>query len=484
VTLEAVLTFVGILIAVLAIARPVQRRSLFLFVPIWSLVAAILISMGLIICRDAPLGVSPPFGWPLPILLYGLTIGAFVIPVMAALWSGLCWYRGELTGSKIEHVEKVFQAALREREFDEVERIVRNNRARLELLPPSAASVLFSPAMVAALVDSRSFIHLELLANTKFLRSLENRFDVVDVVVRKLLWADASPLRSAVVSRYGGQEHLEYPKSERTLIEKAFQNPEWYSLTRADYPLTISALEALRKGEIVAEYNSNGWDYAAPQGISARSRCPIYLAVKTHVLAIEGALEKGVEKDFYVSDLWDVFRAVQGRSNFDESVWLSVESQREYPTPYAYLLYQISSDFEHLSAKALQRATSRDTPQRAEAPGRIAVDLARIWSCCIASIADSQDQVSPAFRKDLIRQYLLFVLALRYQPSEVYVGPVEHDIAGLDVWCDLFLKEMRNRIVSVGSIKRQMVREAFVSLDQGKWFVGQGYSWLEQQLFE
>jgi uncharacterized membrane protein len=64
VTLEALLTFFGILIAILAIARPVQRASLKLFVRVWLwvLVGAILLSVALLVCRDAPLGWKPLFG--------------------------------------------------------------------------------------------------------------------------------------------------------------------------------------------------------------------------------------------------------------------------------------------------------------------------------------------------------------------------------------------------------------------------------------
>ena len=65
-TLEALLTYFSILLAVMAIARPVQRHSLTLFVPVWLLVVAVLLSLIFIVCRDAPFGVRPPFGWPQP----------------------------------------------------------------------------------------------------------------------------------------------------------------------------------------------------------------------------------------------------------------------------------------------------------------------------------------------------------------------------------------------------------------------------------
>jgi hypothetical protein len=82
VTFEALLTFFGILVAILAIARPVQRASIKLFVStwLWVLVGAILLCVALIVCRDAPLGWRPIFGWSLSGVMFGLTFGAFAFP--------------------------------------------------------------------------------------------------------------------------------------------------------------------------------------------------------------------------------------------------------------------------------------------------------------------------------------------------------------------------------------------------------------------
>lgn len=220
-TLEALLTFAGILVGVLAIARPVQRHSLYLFGSMWRLSAAILVSFFLIFCRDAPFGMSPPFGWPLPTVLFGLTVGAFLIPVLAAVWSWASWHQAKLTDKKFRHIENLFQAALREREFDEVERIVRKNLENLNRLPGRAASVLFDKAMVSALVDSHSLVHLELLSNMMFLKTVG--FAEIDAVVRVLLRSGVSPLRSAVVKRYGGLEHLKHTDTEQELMAKTFE---------------------------------------------------------------------------------------------------------------------------------------------------------------------------------------------------------------------------------------------------------------------
>ena len=40
----------------------------------------------------------------------------------------------------------------------------------------------------------------------------------MEVAARELLWSDVSPLQSAVVSHYGGLEHLTYSDSERVLV--------------------------------------------------------------------------------------------------------------------------------------------------------------------------------------------------------------------------------------------------------------------------
>ena len=481
-TLDTLFTICGILIAGLTIMRPVQRHSIVLFVPIRWMVFALIACFVLIVCRDAPFGVEPPFGWSLQKVVFFITIGAFLIPVGAAVWAWVCWHRAKLTDEKLTRVEQIFRASLREKEFDEVERILSKNKQELHRLPVRVASVLFDSAMVAALVDARSLIHLELLSDMPFLESLENRFAAVDVVVRKLLRSEVSPLRSAVVKTYGGLENTPYPEEDEQLIEKTFQKPAWYVKANAHYPLVISAVEELRSGKLDSEYNDIGRDYEASQGISRRSRCPVYLAVKTEVLAIEAAIEERSEDDFYVSDLSDVFRAILERSKYDKVVWESDVVNWEFPTPYAYLLYEIGSDFRDLSAKAVQAATSkRNGPRLVQRPGRIAHDLARIWSSCVWSIADLPTGVSDRFRNEAIENYVVFILQLGWAPSEIYYGPVD-TTKGLEAWRDMFLNELNHSFAGFAD-RQWALRGAVRSLDRGKGYVMDGYDWLCTELF-
>jgi hypothetical protein len=105
------------------------------------------------------------------------------------------------------------------------------------------------------------------------------------------------------------------------------------------------------------------------------------------------------------------------------------------------------------------------------------------WSYCVWRIAASQDQVSPEFRNGVIREYMLFVLALGWQPSEIYLGPGAEAVEGLDVWRDLFLSQLKTRFGGGNSTERQVLRDALESLDRGKRHVYEGYDWLEEELF-
>ena len=274
-TLAALLTVLSITWAVLSSARPVGRRSLALLVPKWRMFAAIVLSFLCIVIRDAPFGVKPIFALRLDLAQFGLTIGSFLVPVVVALWCWGTWHKAKLTRKNIPRLEGVIKAALREKEFDEIERILAKNETTLSGLPANVEAALFTPKLVNALVESDSMVHLELLSNMQLMTSLADRFGAVDTVVRSLLHAPVSPLRSAVVSRYGGAENLKYTDAQRELMEKTFLRPEWYLETRADYPLVISAIEELDSGKWDTEYNNVGRSYAARQGISTRSRCPI-----------------------------------------------------------------------------------------------------------------------------------------------------------------------------------------------------------------
>ena len=81
--LEGLLTYFGLLAAAVAIMGPVQRRALLLFVPKWLMPICIFVALLFLVIRDTLLGIRPPFGWRLEMVTYLLTLGAFVLPVVA-----------------------------------------------------------------------------------------------------------------------------------------------------------------------------------------------------------------------------------------------------------------------------------------------------------------------------------------------------------------------------------------------------------------
>lgn len=315
-SLEGLLTYFGLLAAALAIMGPVQRRALSLFVPRWLIPISIVAALAFLVLRDTPLGIPPPLGWRLDLVTYLLTLGAFLLPVSAAIIAWLLWFGGKLSNRNLPQLEAFLRTALREGKFDEVDRVLSRNHDRLTRIPSGAATVLFNRRFVHQMVSSQSFVHLELLAQRPFLESLQNRLQAVETVVREILMAGVSPLQSAVVEKYGGIEHLQYTDSERALIAATFENPHWYHDTNAHYPLIISAINRIESGELDAVYNQPDENYVATQGVSKRSTCALYLAIKTEVIAISSAVDGSVEEDFYISDLWQILMKIYSHSKY------------------------------------------------------------------------------------------------------------------------------------------------------------------------
>ena len=376
--LEGLLTYFGLLAAALAIMGPVHRRALALFVPKWLLPISTLAALFFLILRDTPLGIRPPFGWRLDLVTYLLTLGAFVLPMSAAIIAWLLWFGAKLSNRTLPQLEPFLQTALREGEFDEVDRVLRKNHDGLANISPGPATVLFNPRLVHQMVSSQSFIHLQLLAQRPFLEALENRLQAVETVVREILMAGASPIQSAVVERYGGIEHLQYTDSDRALMAATFENPQWYHDANAHYPLIITAINTIEGGELDTLYNRPDENYVATQGVSKRATCPLYLAIKAEVIAIGSAIDEGVEEDFYISDLWQILEKIHNHTKYDPS--LSVGLWPVPYTPYSYLINEITSDFESLTEKAIKISVARNKGSLQDsAPSMIGKTLVGMW---------------------------------------------------------------------------------------------------------
>ena len=123
-SLEGLLTLIGIIIAVYALAQPVQRRSIPLLVPMWLVPLSIVISAGLLIWRYAVLVLCFEF-YPWSDL--ASMVGAFLFPITGVLVAYFYWRRAKLKKQKDTKFQRFILASYYEDKFDELMRIVEKN---------------------------------------------------------------------------------------------------------------------------------------------------------------------------------------------------------------------------------------------------------------------------------------------------------------------------------------------------------------------
>lgn len=472
-SLDGFLAFVGILIAIYGLADPIQRVSLRVFVPwkrLWLFLALSLVPIVISIAVEGKL-LSHVGPWT----LFTLRLVSFVLPLVATGISWWFWDQAQLTHKENDGVKKMLQTSLREGRFDEAERVLSKNRTWFRSLDDSHRTVrglVFDPKLIGSMFRSRSFLHLDLLSDVDHLNSLgDNRYALLFPMVRELLTAEASPLRSVVLKQCGGVEshYLLCADTEEKVINQTFLNPDWYHLAEGHYPILRVVLERLKSGEWDVLYNSIDCNYAATQGVSSRSRCPIFLGMKTHVLAVLSAIKNGNDRNYYITDLLDIFRKILGRCRYDEAIWTN--SNSTHPTPYTYLLHQIIDDLKELSCEAIKTVRPG---------GAIASQIALSWRYCVHEIVKSENKVGKTFQDDAIQGYLLFILQLGWNPHEAGVCLQYQPSPTTDLWRDLFSDELKSPVL-IDPEEQATLKAAFHTLDLGKRYVREGRNWLMEQ---
>jgi hypothetical protein len=462
-TLEGLLSFFTILVAIMALVDPVQRLSLSFIAPWRWLFGAAAVSAVLLLVRDALRvgGLGEATDGTLSSL-------SFVIPAAAGFVCIRTWQRAKLPREPDRALHAVYQlvrAALLEDRFTEVERVLRANQVRLRKLTDEHTVLLFDPRLVSAFLASGSSFHLELLADLAYVESLPNQFATVHGVVRALLVGEMSPLRSVIVETTSAQERYHATAGETALVDQTFGNPKWYLRSLAYYALTVAAVQEVDSGDRDVAYNGPLGLYGATQGRSTRARCPIFLSEKTIVFALNRAIALNVPDDCYVIDLFDLYRNILAHSDYRSSVW--DRPFAESPTPFAYLLTEITNDLRKLALNSIQGTTGESDPE----PGHIDREIALTWSFCVWSIADPQTRVSQAFRMERIKDYLRFVFELGWQTAP----------RRLDRWRDLFADELSGRLKGTGE-SRESVLSALDQFEPGKDHIQLGRGWLRSRL--
>ena len=456
------------MVAIYALAPPVQRQSVPLFASIQLVALSILISAGLLIWRSAVATFYIEFH---PWSDFASQIGAFVIPVLGLIVAYFSWRRANLTTKKDKKFRKFIQTCIKENRFDEPLRILAKNEESIaNVLERETLDLIFERPFIESTVNGRNWIHLKLLSNKELIKKLTDIDAATNNLMRVLLNAETSPMHSAIVADYGGSEYLRPTKEEGKLIEKTLQNPEWYMSVRADYPLIISAYETVASGELDEQYNQKGDLYTARQGESTRLRCPIYLALKTHVLMLKKAIEIEGEEDYYVSDLWDLFKTICEHSKYNPDVWEDRDVNWEYPTPFAYLMKEIMLDLRNLCRER------EILKQRIQPQGRIGTDLIRTWATCVSNLGCSRDKVSDKFKFELVRYYLIFTLE-RKEEYENFEGESKQNS---EKWCDLLVEEL-NRYSRGNRHLREVLFQSMNGLDLGRHYTDYE-DWLRKEL--
>jgi len=455
-------------VAVYALAQPIQRRSVPLFAPMWFVLFTIVISAGFLIWHYIVPALCYKF---LPWSDIGSVVGAFFFPIMGVLTAYAFWYRAKLTKRKDKKFQRFIYASYYEDKYDELMRILEKNEKSLhKVLEPETLDLLFERKFVKHMVDAHKWIHLRLFSNKELVEKLPNRFRVTDNIIREFIDAKNTPLHSAIVKDYGGSEYLRPTKEEWDLIEKTLQNPEWYMSVRIDYALTVLACcEVIVSKNLDPSYNKNDEWYIAHQGESTRLRCPVYLAIKTHVIMLKKAIEIEGEEDYYTSDLWNIFQSVCEHSKYDKDVWENIDANSEYPTPFAYLMKEILSDLEFLC---------NDSYKQGNRPlGRIGDNLIRTWATCVANLGHSKNKVSNKFKHDCIGYYLSYTLKM----MEAFEGAEGERKVNIKQWRDLLVEELK-RYRSGDDRLGETLFQSMNELDMGKRYISDYHEWLRGEL--
>ncbi len=472
-TLQGLLTFLGLLLASYSAIRQPYRDLVRVFIsPIWVLswiTPALLALLWPHLMRVAGQDVCPDtaallesVGFLLPIGCLGHCVAAFT--------------RSRLTKRRAPLLKQAWRSARSEGAFEGIRWVIERNLSRLaSVTGPDVAEALFDPTFVERTIGARSWLHLEMLASEELVALLPDRYAASDAVIRAILAARGTVVHRWVAKTHGGQDRVTLTNAEQSVLAGTFESPAWYMKVGAYYPLAMYPIERLSSAEYDQEYNGSAEFYGLGQGTARRSYCPVWVATKVMVLAISRAIAEREMRDMYVSTLWDIFRAVADRSR--KSAFVAQAGRRsEHPTPYAYLMNDICRDLNELCREACrtgmgpdgQGADPKDAPQFSI--------VAQIWAGCLGYLAARPDASTQAFRSELLIHYLNFMLQVGFWPRDALISDEPVDATIRQRYRDVLARELIQAIGGDQEGKR-LVLDAAGRLDPCKTWVREGQDW-------
>ncbi len=460
-SIDSLLTLIGIFVALFALARPVQQKTIFVFSNSFLLLFSLVLSLLCFVFLDFVVAYHICIS---PISSFWVRLIPLIIGIIVIIKLYLSWKRAKLSIKRDKKFRAFINACLLENEFSELSRIVEKNegvlidRVHLDTLP-----LLFDRSFLSNQLSIRSHLHIRLLSDDLILEALANYLGIIDLLAREMLYTNNSLIQLAVSKEYGGEEHLLPNKAERLIIEKTIQSPNWYMKTRFDYPLIISVSEKILSGEYDLTYNRYNELYVATQGRSLRINCPIYLTLKTHILMLEAAIDQDSEGDFYVSDLFDLIRMICDHSKYDKDSWKEYDDTKSKPTTFAYLMAEINSDIAYLFNKILLKYPTRDEL------GDVGLQLSFIWPFCVLYVAESKDKVSDGYKRAIIRRYYESILELRSHNTH---------------WGDKLIEDMKDKLRLSNANYIILFMDVIRELDLGKGYIFNNKAWLVSEIEE
>jgi len=474
-SLEGLLAISGIVLAVYAIAQPVQRRSISLFVPGCLIPCSLLLSAIVLFWGKGAL----IFGYQLlPWSDLASTLFAFLMPVSATLWAIYCWWEAKLSKGKDMQFRQFILTCLCEGKFDELVRILDRNLLRLtEACNPETIGLLFEDRFIQTMHRAQTWIHLKLLTNNTLLDLLPSRHYAVGRTLRDLLIIGNSPLRTSALLGEGGDETLHCTDEEELLINSTFRNPQWYHRCRAGYPLPIAACEKIDSGSLDTPYNNPDRRYTTWQGVSTRTNCPVFLAEKTIAHALSISLDKGStsREDTHcdATDLWDLLRTMHEHSRYSPETWDEPFGYGDYPTPFGFLFGEILSDYEHICDDIWRQCSFGEEPPPDELEP--AIDM---WAFSVIFLAaKGEGSVSPKFRSARLKSYLNMTLQCRN--TEVNASDKKGNYAA---WTGMFIGGLKEAYTVWKPESKEFLTATVNTLDIVKEYVSKNHNWLRDEL--
>lgn len=469
-SLGALLTVIGVILAVYALARSSQRKSMGIFVPFRPILSGIALSAGLLIALE----VLTQWNVESPTAKFILGLTAFLIPIGVTVWAVASWHRAKLNAKNEPQFREFLLSCLRDDVFDEAVRILTKNKDNLAyVLTGDTADLVFDRQFIEAMVKSRSWLHLELLANKNLLDTLPRHYRAVDQTFREYLASEDSPLRTSALLGEGGDETLLLTNNDEELINRTLRNPNWYHRCRVGYPLVLSACEAIESESLNEAYNCADARYGALQGIAPRSRCPVFLAIKTISHALKDSITKGcgTEEDTHrdAANLWDIFKVIQSHSKYCKETWEEPVRCGDYPTPFGFLLAEILSDYYSICNDAYNTS---DCGEKNLPPDTLA-PVIRMWAFCVMRLADDKEHISPRFRNTHVSSFLELILQLRHYE----INAKTHQETK-KAWTQIFVDQTKDVIMDSQSCLSTILN----GMDPCKDHIRQNRGWLTKEL--